>query len=290
MSKGRLLILIYIIYTLVRLAIVAYLVIKRKKGQKGKGEHFKGFLKTSDDPIIYCLMITGKDDSRIKLARKAVNNFNMQTYPNKKLVILNHSNIHVLQDKTSLNPKGIHEFNIEKERRKLSLGAMRNISLELVAHDALWTTWDDDDWRAPTYLSTMYNELRATGSVCVALGSRHEFNVNNNYAWKSQLKSGFPIVLAKFDRRVIYQDKDTLEDTNIIKDYATHVGKVTVIHPTDIMYVRTVHMNNTSPYVNPNKQTIATTQQFSMYHEMQLSSDETHAIQEIMSDYLLDNN
>ena len=42
-------------------------------------------------PRILCLMVTGKDDDRVnRLAPRSVRNFLQQTYPNARLVVLNH--------------------------------------------------------------------------------------------------------------------------------------------------------------------------------------------------------
>jgi hypothetical protein len=240
-------------------------------------------------PIINCLMITGKTDQRIEYARHALQNFQEQTYPYKRLVILNHNTIHrVLESTWTSWPQDVYEFMIDKDAESLTLGSLRNISLELVGHDDLWTVWDDDDWRSSSYLSTLYEAMSPLkGDVCVAFQNRMEYNVNTGFVWRSKLRSGFPHVLAKFDRRVRYLDKDTMEDLNLITDYAKY-GRVVIIDNDPSMYIRLVHGTNTSSYVNPHKAGVGVPMSVgnANYVEFSVTNEEAHRAKQIMSQYI----
>ena len=211
-------------------------------------------------PTIYCLMVTGKDDSRIEWAKHSVANFLAQDYPEKRLVIVNHHPHLTIIDDDHKKPKedlGVYEFKVKKTET-MTLGDLRNISLDLVAHDALWTTWDDDDWRSPKYLSWLQDTLQKTaGASSVTFTTRIEYNITNGFIWKMMRKSGYPLVLAPFDRRVRYQKKDTMEDTSLLDDIRNTGQIVHIIENNDPkMYIRVVHDGNTSRFVNKNKQDI----------------------------------
>ncbi|MCZ6913924.1 MAG: hypothetical protein O7C59_05330 [Rickettsia endosymbiont of Ixodes persulcatus] len=56
-------------------------------------------VKSSINKSIYCLMITGKDDYRYEFAKISIINFLMQTYDNKYLVIINHGQVKLIDEK-----------------------------------------------------------------------------------------------------------------------------------------------------------------------------------------------
>ena len=205
---------------------------------------------------IYCIMITGKNEGREAYAKKAVKNFLEQDYKHKKLVIINHGSYVVLnpeQKKTDF----MFEFHVDKEPSSLTLGDLRNMATQLVPIDAMWTVWDDDDIRAPNYLSLLYYALRLSGSDMVAICNRYEVNANNGFSWRIKQTRGLPTVLSKQDLRLSYLSKDTMEDVDLIEDYEKlghPVYRWTWNRPS--MYIRFVHGDNTSLYVDPHKSNV----------------------------------
>lgn len=245
------------------------------------------FINTSNAPEIICIMITGKDTCRKTLAQASVANFHEQTYPNKKLVIINHAPFEIMDD-PNLSSKNVFEFHVDKEQNALTLGDMRNIALEMVPHNALWTPWDDDDYRSPDYLSLLYNLLVKHDADVVAYTSRLEFNNITKLIWKMTLKSGFVQVLAKKDGRLRYMEKDSMEDTNLIVD-ANNLGlKVHVEDNDPRIYVRLVHGDNTSKYVNHNKKQVRTLPKGSNYIESDVTAQEKVYVQNIILNYYKD--
>ena len=63
-------------------------------------------------------------------------------------------------------------------------GNLRNIGLAMVPPDAIWTTWDDDDYRAPIYLSVMQKEMAKHDAHVLTFTERIEFNANTGYVWQ----------------------------------------------------------------------------------------------------------
>lgn len=201
--------------------------------------------------FIYCIMITGKDECRKHFAQVAVENFQRQDYPYKKLVIINHGNFNVID---GIN-QDIFEFHVEKTD-DVTLGDLRNIGLEMVPLNALWITWDDDDWRHDTFLSHLFKELQESHSDCITFSNRIEYNTNTRFSWLMHLKQRFFIMLVPKDGRFMYLSKDTGEDLDFIDFYQKNYKCKVLRDNNPNMYIRMVHVNNTSNYVDVNKKMI----------------------------------
>lgn len=202
-----------------------------------------------EKPDIYCIMITGKDTQRLCLAKFAIKNFKDQFYPNKKLIILNQTKKVV----STLSDPLIAEFMIPGQ----TLGDLRNIALQMVPINALWTVWDDDDYRSQDYLTLLQNQMEKNKSDVVIFTNRIECNLYSKFVWRIRLRSGFVTLLAKQDLRVKYKSINTMEDVDIISDFRA-LGKKIEIWNNDNpeIYIRLVHGNNTSLFVDKNKKLI----------------------------------
>lgn len=204
---------------------------------------------------IYCLMVTGKDDQRIELAKQSVKNFHEQTYRNKHLIIINH-NENKLRVSSSSSPHQICEFMIDKD--DMSLGALRNLSLYMVPphQNAIWTLWDDDDYRTPEYLQLLYNEKDRRGVNCLVFTKRYEYNANTNLHWMMELKVGFKIVMCDQHAMIQYLENDTMEDLELLNSIDAAGYSIGIYENDPKIYVRLVHLTNTSLYVRKNKQKV----------------------------------
>lgn len=200
-------------------------------------------------PPVYCLMVTGKnnDAKRHAYAQVSVRNFQQQTYSNKHLIIINEGDRRVL-NKESKNSK---EFQIKGH----NLGTMRNIALEMVPPNAIWTTWDDDDWRASTYLYTLYSKLNSDPRKRYLMYcNRIDYNVNTNFAYRVKIPSGTYIFFAYKDPLIRYDATHTKEDA-VVKRYILSQGERTALYTDNpyTLYVRFVHGTNTSVFVDARK-------------------------------------
>lgn len=237
-------------------------------------------LKDPEPKWVYCIMITGKDDARMCFARKSVQHFLQQDYPYKKLLIINHHpHEKVLKD----NDNDImFELKVPKENN--SLGDLRNIALQLVPIDSIWTVWDDDDYRIPSYLSILYNQMYASGADVVLFTRRYECNYNTSFVWEMELKTGFVFVFAKQDLRLRYMSKDSMEDTNIISDFKKLKKKIHIFENDPNFYIRLVHSNNTSLYINKEKtEVIKMTNYQSAYIEKEVGIDDSKYILDVIN-------
>lgn len=207
-------------------------------------------------PHIYCIMITGKDSTRYKFAKLSIENFQNQTYHYKHLLIVNHGQ-KLLTHPGSQMPN-ISEILVNKEKHNLMLGDLRNIALEMVPINAFWFPWDDDDYRHPLLLQSLADTAIKKSADVVSLTTRLEYNKNTRFCWKMTIRSGMVLSLVKKDPRFQYLRKDSLEDIHLLDTYKKYGYNVVTINNNPMWYLRLVHSNNTSLYVNPNKKSVYT--------------------------------
>lgn len=235
-------------------------------------------IKCYGEKSVYCLMVTGYNDERYKFSKISIDNFNMQSYPNKKLIILNQNTKSLL---TTQN-ENILEVFIEKKDK--SLGTLRNISLSFVPPNAYWTSWDDDDWRHPNYISIMMNQLIKHNVDFLTYENRLEMNSKNNFCFKTKIKSGTMHFFAKNNPYLKYEDKQVLEDVKL-KHFALNNLRTYIYDNDPSLYIRTIHNENTSTYVNKKKNKIRDTTQHKEYFENDVDFKEKEYAEKIFSTY-----
>jgi predicted 3-demethylubiquinone-9 3-methyltransferase (glyoxalase superfamily) len=227
---------------------------------------------------VYCLMITGYSDKRKPFALRSIANFKEQYYNNKHLIIINQSKDKLLNH----NYDKILEVYLDKKNK--TLGNIRNISLQFVPPNAVWTTWDDDDWRHPMYLSTMMKEMYKTNLDFLMFSNRIEYNLNNKFTYKSTMRSGYMHFFSKYNEDLQYEDVSTSEDVKV-KQYAINNLKYQVLDNDPRLYIRFVHDDNTSVYVQNNKQELKDTSRNNIYFENKLNKKERSFVDNIISKY-----
>lgn len=202
-----------------------------------------------DNTTVYGIMITGKDDNRIRMAQRSIQQFLQQTYSHKHLIIINHHPSLCVLDVSSTS-NNVTEVRIEKEKHKLTLGDLRNIALQLVPVGAYWFTWDDDDWRDPDLLQELHKVADAKNLDAVLFSNRYDVDSTTNEVWQTILKIGFVTMLCRRDDRILYDSKDSMEDVNLRKNMKNIGFKTMVIDNNPMWYIRVIHTNNTSHFVN----------------------------------------
>lgn len=218
-------------------------------------------------PTVYCLMITRNLPQRHHYIEASVRNFHEQTHAHKHLVIIN-------QSTRRISPPSAHVTEVTlPEDHALTLGQVRNMSLDFVPFGALWTTWDDDDWRRADYLEALVRELVRHRTDVVTIGDRIEYNSTTRFAHVASLTTGFMTFLAIKHPRLRYGDGDALEDVPL-KKYAIGRLRYRVVRLSPTMYVRFAHGDNTSPYVKRRKRKLRDTMGNRHYFERALTSRE----------------
>ena len=219
--------------------------------------------------------------SRQHFIESAIRNFESQSYRYKTLIVVNHTpGTSLVNQKNSQ----IHEFFVDKEKQHMTLGALRNMALDaFVPNGALWTPFDDDDWRSPDYLLDFYKRFKYHNLDLLFMKNRLEYNKNNGYIFRSRFEDGRAFFLArKFDNITVYDDLDTLEDTNIDKRYREAGKKIRKFNNDPKMYIRVIHTNNTSVYVQPLKTNIVKYSSDNSYHEFDATIGEKEYVEKIM--------
>lgn len=112
-----------------------------------------------DVPKISCLTVT---NNRPEMLRRAIDCYDRQTYPNKELVILSQSDSEVKQIAESRQ-----DILFVRSIGEKSLGALRNLTIELATGPIL-CQWDDDDVYHPYRLATQFKALNAHQAVASA--------------------------------------------------------------------------------------------------------------------------
>jgi glycosyltransferase involved in cell wall biosynthesis len=120
--------------------------------------------------MISCLMVTF---DRLALAKLAIRSYAEQTYPNRELVIVTDGEAsfrsaltHYVED---LGIAGVRL--IDPGSTGLTLGALRNISLD-AAHGDILCQWDDDDYSHPERLAVQARHMTALGA-CASFFTDH---------------------------------------------------------------------------------------------------------------------
>jgi glycosyltransferase involved in cell wall biosynthesis len=193
------------------------------------------FLNCSE--TVYALMITGKDDYHHKLALSSIKSFQKQTYPNKKLIIVN-------DGQYSYESAGGNVQEIKIEKGKV-LGELRNISLDAVPEGSVWVQWDDDDWHHPNLIQTQYDALNRSNALAVMLGKQIYYSCRINSAWVRSHYSGIMgTIMCRNTTNVRYPAKKKAEDASFLYQLRKR-GKVININNPPEYYIRLIHGHNT---------------------------------------------
>jgi hypothetical protein len=229
-------------------------------------------------------MITGKNEDRYKFVKIAVSNFEQQTYRNKHLLIINHGHRRSLVSSERSERADVTEIMFNKNDQ-MTLGDMRNFSLDLVPLNALWTIWDDDDWRHPRYLELMYKNMVEHNSDAVFIKNRLDYNLGNQFVYRARFERGMPFVLAKKIDAIRYLSKESLEDIRLLNDFELYNKPVYKINNDPRWYIRTIHGHNTTIYVDSQKSGIVNYSDDSAYREFDVTDKEKRYSQDIVDRY-----
>jgi glycosyltransferase involved in cell wall biosynthesis len=202
-------------------------------------ERLKG---CKEKPMISCLCITR---NRVMQLRRVIDNFLNQTYPNKELVILFESDDH----STGKLAMTIKEHNVRwhelPSTPKMSLGNLRNLSIELSAGD-YFCQWDDDDWYHCERLEMQMNCLLENHKSACLLAYWLIYDSVEEAAYLSHLEPWAGSILCS--KGVIsetnrYPDLSRHEDSHFIWNCLTLKQFAPLVMPS--LYIYVFHGRNT---------------------------------------------
>jgi len=188
-------------------------------------------------PTITALMVTM---GRLPLVRESYKFFTKQTYPEKRLLIVTDcaQKEHEALKKLAHEDKRVLIAHVEG---RLSLGELRNISLEYSTSD-LTIQWDDDDWYGPTRIMEQWNGLKSSKAVMLQQ-QLHYFRDSSKVALTCD-PTGIEGTLL-MDRRcgLTYPSQKKGEDTVLKKELKERNWLNLVTG--GVCYCRTYHGSNT---------------------------------------------
>ena len=130
-------------------------------------------------PKISCVTVT---TGRVDLLKKAVHCYIYQTYKNRELVILAQGNLEKIRH--YVDSLGRDDITLLEAPSHLTLGAIRNASIEIARGDII-CQWDDDDLYHPDRIRTQYLALRrdSRNVACAYSAFLKYFKVTGEAYW-----------------------------------------------------------------------------------------------------------
>lgn len=182
---------------------------------------------------------------RSELARKALDYFWSQTWPNKELLILDD----LLCPSFRFRPQECSHYAAVGDR--LTIGTKRNW-LCIAAHGDYIAHWDSDDYSAPTRLEAQYRLLESSGKAVTAF---YTLTFVDEQAKVAAIYRGDPddIVGTSLMYRRDWWKDNQFADLDVQEDckfgrHAYQNGQLYSVPSNDTMIAR-VHPDNTSPKV-----------------------------------------
>jgi hypothetical protein len=193
-----------------------------------------------DQPLVTCIMLTS---NRPSMARRSIECFLRQTYPNRELLILcDGEQTELAAHVASLNSPSIRL--IHQTQSNKTLGERRNDAVALARGE--WVCiWDDDDLYDAARLSVQMSALRRSGAVACFLDrlilwwpGRKRLAISERRNWEGSmlaLKSAMPR----------FAPLSRAEDTPVMQRLLASARVVNIDIPR--LYTYVLHGANTTP-------------------------------------------
>jgi hypothetical protein len=151
-----------------------------------RNEVFERFLAAGKPhlPTVYAILVFS-DRNRLRRARKAVNQFVSQTYPNKQIIIVNASDLEI----TNVQ----HREVVELKHNSGTTGELRNYALSKATGELVFPFWDDDDVYDPDLLAFLV--AARTPAKAVMLSAQIRIDIKNSVAYVHREPEGIPNTL-----------------------------------------------------------------------------------------------
>lgn len=141
-------------------------------------------------PTVSAILVFS-DRNRLRRARKAVNQFVAQSYPNKQIIIVNASDL----DITNVQHREVLElkFNPGTTSVPNTVGELRNYALSKATGDLVFPFWDDDDVYDPDLLAFLV--AARSPNKAVMLSAQIRIDIKNSVAYVHREAEGIPNTL-----------------------------------------------------------------------------------------------
>jgi hypothetical protein len=189
-------------------------------------------------PLLSCMMVTRR---RARLARRAIDCFRAQTYPEKELIIIDDDD----DDTLARHVEGLADPRIVHVRLppgNTPLGELRNLAVDR-SRGAFVCQWDDDDLSHTRRLSLQMS-ARASLDADACFLARHQLlwldrprlAISNRRVWEGSM-------ICARDRMPRYQALRRGEDTPVVHELLEHRRVVVLDAPE--LYTYVFHGTNT---------------------------------------------
>jgi len=183
--------------------------------------------------------------NRKKLANRSIKCFLRQSYKNKELIIIDDGRDDYSNLLSTIPVNRINYVRI-KNKEKLNLGELRNISLDIAKGDYI-AQWDDDDWYHADRLTVQANVINKGFEACCLESSLTHINSPEfkNLPFIGTLNGGIPGSIMHVNSKSIrYPDAQKGEDTVYLNNWKKK--KYTSINKAfGYLFIRCYHGNNT---------------------------------------------
>lgn len=209
------------------------------------------------NPKVSCLMVTRGTADRFEMIKRSVHCYLTQTYPNRELVL-----VPDLPPESDLNALSSYLDSLSRPDircvvppRKLSLGALRNLSVQS-AQGSLICQWDDDDIFHSRRLDAQVQALQSDGADAVYLREVfHFFSQTREMFWTdwglTKLTCHPATLLAEKGKMAVYpevgDESSRGEDTLVLRKLQS-AGRTRVLSAPASLYVYVFHGTNTMQY------------------------------------------
>ena len=193
-------------------------------------------------PKISCLMVTA---NRLRIAKRAIQCFADQLYPNKELIIIDDGNENynkVLKDYSKLDIKYVRVG----KQQNTTLGYLRNCSLDNATGDYI-VQWDDDDWYHPKRLEIQAQILNNGYDACCLSATIMHISSKEymNHPFIGQLRGGIPgSIMHKKSEIIRYSNLSREEDTYYLKEWSRK-NLYIFDKSYNYLFIRSYHGDNT---------------------------------------------
>lgn len=193
----------------------------------------------ADERLVSCLCVTR---NRVGMLRRAVSCFLNQSYPDRELVVVYEADDAATRDylAASTHP-AIRSVEVGVSP-KLSLGDLRNISIQ-ASRGRFVAQWDDDDWYGPSRLADQIDAIRQSGRLGCVLSRWLMYDVLTATAYISGTRAWEGSIVAERSAIPPYPSLPKGEDSVAISQMIADDKLVALDRPQ--LYIYTVHGENT---------------------------------------------
>jgi predicted acetyltransferase len=168
-------------------------------------------------PKISCLCVT---NNRVEMLDRAIKCFLAQTYENKELFIVHLASDSATAKYLSSLPHAELKSHAVEDKEGLTLGDLRNISIEKSSGE-YFCVWDDDDWSSKDRLKYQYEAMVSGGKRVSILRYIVMFDVKANQAYLSTRRPWENTLLCEKkllkEYSLAYPSLNRGEDTDLVR-------------------------------------------------------------------------